>query len=76
MGSGEILWASERTDGKVRAGAGRKQEQDAGKWRIFGKIEAETRRINKAGNFRLPRIYILLRTDKERNSMDDAENKQ
>ncbi len=28
---GEILWASERTDGKVRAGAGRKQEQDAGK---------------------------------------------
>ncbi len=76
MGSGEILWASERADGKVRAGIGRKQKQDVGKWRISGKIEAETRRINKAGNIRFPGIYISLRTDKERNSMDDTEYKQ
>ena len=67
---------AERTDGKVRAGIGRKQKQDVGKWRISGKIEAETRRINKAGNIRFPGIYILLRTDKERNSLDDTENKQ
>ena len=47
-----------------------------GKRRISGKIEAETRRINKAGNLRLSGIYILLWTDKERNRMDDAENEQ